>query len=82
MEKLINIHAAKTQFSQLVERVAQGESVTIARAGKPVARLVAIDSPASTPRTGFLKGHGKVPSAQAFNRMGEGEIESMFEGSP
>ena len=82
MEKVINIHAAKTQFSQLVERAVRGESVTIARAGKPVVRLVAIDAPAKAPRTGFLKGHGKVPSAAAFNRMGEGDIESMFEGSP
>lgn len=82
MEKVINIHAAKTQFSQLVERAARGEPVTIARAGKPVVRLVAIDAPAHAPRTGFLKGHGKVPSAQAFNRMAAGEIESMFEGAP
>lgn len=82
MEKVINIHAAKTQFSQLVDRAARGEPVTIARAGKPVVRLVAIDAPAKAPRTGFLKGHGKVPSAETFNRMGEGDVESMFEGSP
>ena len=38
----MNIHAAKTQLSKLVEQVERGEEVVIARAGKPVARLVAI----------------------------------------
>lgn len=36
----INVHAAKTHFSKLIERVLLGEEVTIARAGRPVARLV------------------------------------------
>ena len=40
---VVNIHAAKTQFSRLLERVAQGEEVIIARAGKPVARLVPME---------------------------------------
>lgn len=44
----VNIHEAKTQFSKLVERAEAGEEVTIARAGRPVARLGPI--PASEPR--------------------------------
>ncbi len=41
----INIHEAKTQFSQLIRRVAAGEEIIIARAGQPVARLVPVESP-------------------------------------
>ncbi|MGA9041991.1 MAG: type II toxin-antitoxin system Phd/YefM family antitoxin [Terriglobales bacterium] len=40
----VNIHEAKTHFSRLLQRVAQGEEVTIARAGVPVARLVPVES--------------------------------------
>lgn len=40
MNDPINIHEAKTHFSKLLERVARGEEIVIARAGKPVARLV------------------------------------------
>lgn len=40
MEKAVNIHAAKTHLSRLVERVEAGEEITLARAGRPVARLV------------------------------------------
>jgi len=43
----VNIHDAKTQFSKLVERAEAGEEITIARAGKPVARLGPIDVTAS-----------------------------------
>ena len=40
MEKSVNIHEAKTHLSRLVERVEAGEEITLARAGRPVARLV------------------------------------------
>jgi prevent-host-death family protein len=39
----VNIHEAKTHFSRLLQRVANGEEVTIARAGVPVARLVPVE---------------------------------------
>ena len=42
MSDVVNIHEAKTHFSKLIERVLAGEEITIARAGKPVARLSAI----------------------------------------
>ena len=42
----VNIHDAKTHFSKLLKRVAAGEEIIIARSGKPVAKLVPIDSPA------------------------------------
>jgi prevent-host-death family protein len=44
--KMINIHAAKTHLSSLVEQAAAGEEIVIAKAGKPVARLVALERPA------------------------------------
>jgi prevent-host-death family protein len=56
----VNVHAAKTHFSQLLERVAQGEEVVIAKAGKPVARLVPME-PAAEPRhPGSARGLGRV----------------------
>jgi prevent-host-death family protein len=59
----INIHDAKTHLSRLVDRAARGESVVIAKAGKPVAKLVPLDAPASRERrrTGFLMGEFRIP---------------------
>jgi prevent-host-death family protein len=51
----VNIHEAKTHFSRLLQRVAAGEEVTIARAGVPVARLVAVEPKAKRP-LGFARG--------------------------
>ncbi len=41
----VNVHEAKTHLSRLLERVERGEEIVIARAGKPVARLVAVEPP-------------------------------------
>ena len=54
--KTINIHAAKTQLSSLVEEAAAGEEIIIAKAGKPMARLVALEKPAFGRALGALKG--------------------------
>jgi prevent-host-death family protein len=56
----VNVHAAKTHFSQLLERVARGEEVVIAKAGKPVARLVPIEPAAEPRRPGSARGQGRV----------------------
>ncbi len=50
--RIVNVHDAKTHFSRLLRRVAAGEEIVIARAGQPVARLVAIGKPASCRRPG------------------------------
>jgi prevent-host-death family protein len=42
---VVNIHQAKTQLSKLVEQAAQGESFIIAKAGKPMVKVVALDAP-------------------------------------
>lgn len=76
----INMHEAKTRLSQLVARAAKGEAFIIAKAGKPVARVTAIDSPEENQRKriGFMAGQFTVPDD--FDRMGEGEITAMFGG--
>lgn len=66
MEKLVNIHTAKTTLSRLIAEVENGEEVVIARAGKPVARLVGPRKTKSRARPdfdrkpGFMKGQIKI----------------------
>lgn len=74
----INIHEAKTHLSRLVERAALGEPFVIAKAGKPMVRVSAIDTPTAPQRLGFLEGEIRVP--RDFNRMGAEAIEAMFAG--
>jgi prevent-host-death family protein len=74
---MVNIHEAKTHFSKLVERAEKGEDIVIARAGKPVARLVAFHE-RSGPRTpGALK--DKIWIADDFDETPEWLIDA-FEG--
>jgi prevent-host-death family protein len=54
--KTINIHAAKTHLSSLVEEAAAGEEIVIAKAGKPVARIVALEKPDARKTFGMWKG--------------------------
>lgn len=75
----VNMHEAKTRLSQLV---AKGEPFVIAKAGRPVARVTAIDAPEPSKirRLGFMKGHLSVP--EDFDRMGEAEIATLFGNDP
>ena len=58
---IFNIHEAKTHFSKLLERVLKGEDVVIAKAGKPIARLMPYVKETNTPRiAGFDKGKVKI----------------------
>ena len=52
----VNIHEAKTHLSRLLETAARGETVVIARAGKPVVKLTALDRKILTPEIGRLFG--------------------------
>lgn len=52
----VNIHEAKTQLSRLVDRAAAGEAIVIARAGKPVARLVALAARPERRQLGLFAG--------------------------
>jgi len=78
--KTVNIHEAKTHLSRLIEEASKGESFVIAKAGKPVVRVTAIESPsgAQIRRLGFLEGNISVPDD--FDRMGQEEIDRMFGG--
>ena len=57
----VNIHAAKTHLSKLVDQAAAGEEIVIARAGKPVARLVALEERPKKIRLGGLRGKMRLP---------------------
>ena len=76
----VNIHEAKTQLSRLVEEAARGESFIIAKAGKPMVKVVAIDAPVADARRrlGFLAGRFSVPDD--FDRMGGGGDRGEFRG--
>lgn len=56
MSRAINIHDAKTHLSRLVERAAEGQEIIIAKAGKPMARLVPLESAPRPKKFGLLKG--------------------------
>jgi prevent-host-death family protein len=59
--RIVNIHAAKTHLSRLVESVADGEEIIIAKAGKPVARLCPIEKPKARRVLGLLDGKLHLP---------------------
>jgi len=65
MATTVNVHEAKTQLSQLLVRVSMGEEVIIAEAGKPVARLVALDAKPKRRAPGSAQ--GQVWVAPDFN---------------
>lgn len=71
----VNIHEAKTQLSKLIERASKGETVIIAKAGKPMVKVTAIDAPKKVKRFGFLKGQIKVPDD--FNSL-DAEVAKLF----
>jgi len=74
-----NVSNAKEQLSDLLVMVEGGEDVIIARAGKPVARLVKFERPAQARRPGAMK--GKIWIAEDFNAP-DPELERQFlEGS-
>ena len=72
----VNIHEAKTQLSKLVEQAVKGKPFVIAKAGKPLVKVAALDAPAVPKRLGFLAGEIAVPAD--FDRMGGAEIATLF----
>jgi prevent-host-death family protein len=77
MTKAINIHEAKTHLSRLVEQAAAGKEIIIAKAGKPVARLMPLASPVRSKNLGLLKGKIKVPDD--FNAPLDDATLALFE---
>lgn len=76
---VVNVHEAKTHLSRLLDAVAAGEEVIIAKAGKPVARLTPIEKPQRKP--GALKGTF-ILTDEFFEPMPEGWLQAMEEGHP
>ena len=74
----VNIHEAKTHLSRLIDAALNGETVIIARSGKPVVKVVPVDAPEANARQrlGFMRGAFGVPAD--FDQMGRAEIERMF----
>ena len=65
-DRVFNIHAAKTQLSELIARVEAGEEIVIARANRPVAKIVALDPPMQSRTLGQNKG-GVISIADDFD---------------
>jgi prevent-host-death family protein len=79
MAKIVNIHAAKTNFSKLVEEVEAGGEVTVARAGKPILKLVRIEEIRATPRRlGLLESELGFLN-ELFTPEAEAEFAALFE---
>lgn len=78
MPKVLNIHEAKTHLSRIVEEVAAGKEVIIAKAGKPMARLSPIRATVKKKKLGLLK--GRIRIAADFNAPLADEVLAGFEG--
>ena len=77
--QLVNVHAAKTNLSRLLDQVAVGEEIVIARAGKPAARLVPVAAAPSPRRVlGLLGGTLRIP--QDFDAPLPDDVLALFEG--
>ena len=77
--RTVNIHEAKTHLSRLVDKAAQGEEFIIAKAGKPLVKVVPLDAVAKQGgRLGFLVGEISVPDD--FDSIGREQIERLFGG--
>ena len=74
----VNIHEAKTHLSRLVDQAANGEPFVIAKAGKPLVKVIALSAPEAgkVQRLGFLQGQITVPDD--FNQIGNEEIGQLF----
>lgn len=75
--KLVNIHEAKTHLSRLLDEVRQGEEVTIAKAGKPIARLVPVTTSRPLRTPGFLR--GRIRIADDFDAPLPDDVQRRFE---
>jgi prevent-host-death family protein len=76
--KIVNIHEAKTHLSRLLENVEHGEEVVIARAGKPIVKLVPF-AEGSRRRVGGLM-RGKVWMSEDFDAPLPEDVQRLFEG--
>jgi prevent-host-death family protein len=78
--RMVEIHEAKAKMSRLVEQAARGEPFIIAKAGKPMVKVIAVGSSTQPRRVGFMEGEIEVPDD--FDRMGDTDIAAMFGVDP
>jgi prevent-host-death family protein len=81
LSSTINIHEAKTQLSKLIDQAVKGDPFIIAKAGKPLVKVTALDIPTvvKKQRLGFMAGQIQVPDD--FDTMGSDQIEDLFAGN-
>lgn len=76
--QLVNIYQAKTQLSQLIQQAQQGQDVIIAKAGKPVVKVIPYTTKTKNRKPGLLK--GQITISPDFDEEDE-EINQLFYGS-
>lgn len=75
--QIVNIHQAKTNLSKLIEKTLAGEDVIVAKAGKPVVKLVAYTKPLKPRKPGLWKGKISIPDNFTDE---DPEINALFYG--
>jgi antitoxin (DNA-binding transcriptional repressor) of toxin-antitoxin stability system len=76
----VNIHEAKTNLSRLIQQAVDGEPFIIAKAGKPLVQVSALQPERKKRQFGFLEGKVKLP--KDFKAFAREEVEEMFYASP
>ena len=82
--KTVNVQAAKTHLSRLIEEALEGEDIVLAKAGKPLVRLVPYAREAKPRRPGLLAGQGwEAPDCWAANydELGASIASPLFHGA-
>jgi prevent-host-death family protein len=81
MDKKVNVAEAKAHLSELIERAAEGETIILARGGRPRARLVPLEAAKKKRVPGKGKGRFQLPSCKAVeSRKLDKELADLFEG--
>ena len=78
MRRFVNLHAAKTHLSRLVDAASSGEEIVIAKAGRPVARLVPLAKASIRRKPGLLRGRVRV--GRDFDEPLSPDLLALFEG--
>lgn len=76
----VNIHEAKTHLSKLVDQASAGEAFIIAKAGKPLVKVIPLRKPAAdqAKQIGFFAGQLRAP--KDLDELGRRQIEQLFDG--
>ena len=81
--RVVNVHEAKTHFSRLIDAAHAGETIVVAKGGRPWARLVPLEQPAATRMPGVLAGRLNLPPLeQLLESLPEEELAAMEQPLP